>query len=48
MTWLEHSLRDHGVDEEVSGMFEMGRETIALPLEEKLRFEQGDQGVSFG
>ena len=29
-------------------MFEMGRETIALPLEEKLKFEQGDQGISFG
>ncbi|EJF60000.1 Clavaminate synthase-like protein [Dichomitus squalens LYAD-421 SS1] len=41
-------LKNHGVDEEVDGMFEMGRETIALPLEEKLKFEQGDQGVSFG
>ena len=29
-------------------MFEMGRETIALPIEEKLRFEQGDRGVYFG
>ena len=29
-------------------MFEMGQETMALPIEEKLRFEQGDQGVYFG
>ena len=42
------SLKNHVVDEEVEGMFEMGRDTMALPLEEKLKFEQGDQGVSFG
>ncbi|KAM5537782.1 hypothetical protein V8D89_008550 [Ganoderma adspersum] len=41
-------LKNHGVDDEVGEMFEMGRETIALPLEEKLKFEQGDQGISFG
>ncbi|PIL36349.1 hypothetical protein GSI_00037 [Ganoderma sinense ZZ0214-1] len=41
-------LKNHGVDDEVAEMFDMGRETIALPLEEKLKFEQGDQGVSFG
>lgn len=29
-------------------MFDMGAETMALPLEEKLKFEQGDEGVSFG
>jgi len=29
-------------------MFEMGVETMALPLEEKLKFEQGDDGMSFG
>ncbi len=48
MTWPAHSLTNHGVDDEVVDMFEMGRETIALPLEEKLKFEQGDQGISFG
>ena len=41
-------MKNHGVDDEVGKMFEMGRETIALPLEEKLKFEQGDQGISFG
>ena len=42
------SLKNHGVEDEVDSMFEMGSETIALPLEEKLQFEEGDQGVAFG
>ena len=42
------SLKNHGVHDEVDGMFEMGRETMALPLEEKMGFEQGDGGFSFG
>ena len=29
-------------------MFEMGEETMNLPIEEKMKFEQGDNGVSFG
>ena len=29
-------------------MFEMGAETMDLPFEEKIRFEQGDDGMSFG
>ncbi|KAK7051466.1 hypothetical protein VNI00_004440 [Paramarasmius palmivorus] len=41
-------LKNHGADEEVNEMFEMGRETMALPLEVKMKFEQGDGGVSFG
>ncbi|KAH9918546.1 Clavaminate synthase-like protein [Epithele typhae] len=41
-------LMNHGVHEEAEGMFAMGEETIALTLKEKLLFEQGDQGVSFG
>ncbi|KZT73274.1 Clavaminate synthase-like protein [Daedalea quercina L-15889] len=41
-------LGNHGVDEEVNGMFDMGAETLDLPLEEKMRFEQGDSGDSFG
>ncbi|KAI0751882.1 Clavaminate synthase-like protein [Daedaleopsis nitida] len=41
-------LKNHGVDEEVNAMFDVGEETLALPLEEKLPFEQGDQGFSFG
>ena len=29
-------------------MFDMGAETMALPLEEKMKFEQGDDGMSHG
>ncbi|KAK7051465.1 hypothetical protein VNI00_004439 [Paramarasmius palmivorus] len=41
-------LKNHGVEQEVDGMFEMGEETMKLPLEEKIKFEQGDEGSSFG
>jgi hypothetical protein len=41
-------LKNHGVDEEVNAMFEMGEETMQLPMEEKMKFEQGDGGMSFG
>ncbi|KAH7924784.1 Clavaminate synthase-like protein [Leucogyrophana mollusca] len=41
-------LKNHGADEEVNGMFDMGAETMALPLEERMKFEQGDDGRSFG
>ncbi|KAI1790646.1 Clavaminate synthase-like protein [Ganoderma leucocontextum] len=40
-------LKNHGVDE-IDDMFEMGRETMALPLEEKNKFAQGVHGASFG
>lgn len=29
-------------------MFDMGAETMDLPLDEKMKFEQGDGGMSFG
>ncbi|KAJ7112332.1 hypothetical protein C8R44DRAFT_798349 [Mycena epipterygia] len=41
-------LKNHGVNEQVSGMFEMAAETMALPMEEKMKYEQGDDGMSFG
>ncbi|KAI0269391.1 Clavaminate synthase-like protein [Gloeopeniophorella convolvens] len=41
-------LKNHGVEAEVSAMFEMGARTMELPLEEKMKFEQGDGGRSFG
>jgi len=41
-------LKNHGADEEVNEMFNTGAETMALPLEEKMKFEQGDDGMSFG
>ncbi|KAK0185350.1 hypothetical protein F5146DRAFT_1167073 [Armillaria mellea] len=41
-------LKNHGVDEEASRMFEMGEATMRLPLEERMEFERGDDGGSFG
>ncbi|KAK0207260.1 hypothetical protein IW262DRAFT_1324452 [Armillaria fumosa] len=41
-------LKNHGAEEEASRMFEMGEETMRLPLEEKMKYEQGDDGRSFG
>ena len=32
----------------VNEMFEMGAETMRLPLDEKMKYEQGDAGMSFG
>lgn len=42
------SLKNHGTDDQVNSMFDMGAEALALPLEEKMKFEQGDDGTSFG
>ncbi|KAJ7583022.1 hypothetical protein C8J56DRAFT_1168011 [Mycena floridula] len=41
-------LKNHGVDHEVNEMFEMGAEMMRLPIEEKMKFEQGDEGSTFG
>jgi isopenicillin N synthase-like dioxygenase len=41
-------LNNHGVGEEVNRMFHMGEETMDLPLAEKMKYEQGDDGMSFG
>ncbi|KAF4611479.1 hypothetical protein D9613_004584 [Agrocybe pediades] len=41
-------LKNHEADDIVPEMFELGKETMALPLEEKMKFEQGDEGMSFG
>ena len=45
---INSSLKNHGVNKWVDNMFDLGVEAMALPLEEKLRFEQGDDGMSFG
>lgn len=42
------SLKNHGVDELFEPMFDMGRETMSLPFEEKMKYWQGNQGASFG
>jgi hypothetical protein len=36
------------VDEEAHEMFTMGAEMMALPMDEKMKFEQGDDGMTFG
>ncbi|KAN0140119.1 Clavaminate synthase-like protein [Lactarius tabidus] len=41
-------LKNHGTDAEVDAMLELGAHTMALPFEEKMKFEQGDEGSSFG
>ncbi|RDB23591.1 Oxidoreductase vrtI [Hypsizygus marmoreus] len=41
-------LKNHGVDGLFEPMFEMGRETMDLPLEDKMKYWQGNQGASFG
>ncbi|KAJ6579515.1 hypothetical protein DFH09DRAFT_1260431 [Mycena vulgaris] len=41
-------LKNHGADELAEGMFQMAAETMMLPMDEKLQFEQGDAGNSFG
>jgi len=39
-------LKNHGADAEVEAMLEMGAHTMALPFEEKMKFEQGDEGTN--
>ena len=42
------SLKNHGADAEAEAMFRMGEETMRLPLDEKMKYEQGDEGNNFG
>ncbi|KZT68062.1 Clavaminate synthase-like protein [Daedalea quercina L-15889] len=41
-------MKNHGADELVNEMFDMGEETMDLSFDEKMKFEQGDDGMSFG
>ena len=41
-------MKNHGMEAEVDAMFNLGMETLDLPLEEKMKYEQGDSGYSFG
>ncbi|KAF5352832.1 hypothetical protein D9756_006288 [Leucocoprinus leucothites] len=41
-------LKNHGAEMEAEGMFKLGAETMALPLEEKLKYDQGSDGNSAG
>ncbi|EMD39591.1 hypothetical protein CERSUDRAFT_111901 [Gelatoporia subvermispora B] len=41
-------LKNHGSENEVSDMFDVGTEIVRLPLEEKAKFEQGPDGTVAG
>jgi len=41
-------LKNHGVEEDVDNMFEAGEKVMSMPMEEKMKYEQGDSGCSFG
>ncbi|KAL1749326.1 hypothetical protein HDZ31DRAFT_79145 [Schizophyllum fasciatum] len=41
-------LKNHGTTAEVDNMFAMGEDVMRLPIEEKMKYEQGDTGNSFG
>ena len=41
-------MKNHGVEQEVEDMFDMGAEVMDLPLEEKMEFEEGDGEMAFG
>ncbi|RPD55166.1 Clavaminate synthase-like protein [Lentinus tigrinus ALCF2SS1-7] len=41
-------LKNYDIEDEVDHMFDVGQDIIALPLEEKLKYELGDQGFPFG
>lgn len=41
-------MKNHGAENLVEPMFETGRQTLALPMDEKMKYWQGNQGDSFG
>jgi len=41
-------LKNHGANLEANAMFDAGEEVMAITAEEKMKFEQGDDGFSFG
>ncbi|KAF5381136.1 hypothetical protein D9757_009413 [Collybiopsis confluens] len=41
-------LKNHGGEQLFPAMWGMAEDVFALPLEEKMTFEQGDEGLSFG
>lgn len=42
------SLKNHNLDDEVIKMFDVGAETMNLPLEEKKKYDHSANGQSFG
>ncbi len=48
LTFCLPSLKNHGAEQDFVAMWGMGEELFKLPLDEKLKYEQGDEGRSFG
>ena len=48
LTVAINSIANRGVNDEVAAMFDVGAEIFALPLSEKMKYEQGYDGNSFG
>ncbi|PPQ77894.1 hypothetical protein CVT25_015381 [Psilocybe cyanescens] len=46
--WGFWYLKNHEAERYVEPMFKMGRETLALPFDEKMRYWQGNKGASAG
>lgn len=42
------SLSNHGCVEKADRIFDLGATAMALPMAEKLKYEQGDDGTSAG
>ncbi|KAF9054222.1 Clavaminate synthase-like protein [Panaeolus papilionaceus] len=47
-TWGFWYLKNYKAEKYVQGMFQMGKETLALPFEEKMNYWQGNKGGSAG
>lgn len=41
-------LKNHGVEKEVNEMFDLGKAFMELPLDVKMQYEEGDDGMQFG
>ncbi|KAF8905637.1 hypothetical protein CPB85DRAFT_1437291 [Mucidula mucida] len=41
-------MKNHGAEHVIEPMFELGRETMRLPYDDKMKFWQGNSGGSFG
>lgn len=41
-------LKNHGVEHEVNEMFKLGKAFMELPLDQKMQYEEGDDGMQFG
>lgn len=46
--WSTGSLKNHGAEQEVDALFDLGKRFMDLPLDEKLAYEEGDDGMQFG